>query len=171
MTLVTALTLAVTLTIYFTARWYFGTNRNMFTILAALCCVGVGKAATDMAMFYRAGCCSEAARDNIEMHLGRLQGLYDLFLTSYNKNFQISHIAVAGREVCALTETKDCDIRAAEQHIRAMMEQDGFRGYRIRIFRNLDQYLDSLDELGNIEDEKERKSNSGVLDLLLSISL
>ena len=171
MLLLTILTLAVTLAIYFTAKWYFHTNRNIFTILAALCCIGVGKCATDMVMFFRAGCCTKSAMENIELHLGKLPGLYDLYLTTYNKDFQISHIVVSGLQVCGFTQTKNCDVRAAEQHIQTMLEHDGYVGYTVHIYKSLDQYLDCLDALEQIRDPKEHKSSKGVTDLLLSISL
>ena len=171
MLFITILSLAATLAIYFTARWYFGTNRNIFTILAALCCIGVGKAFTDMVMFFRAGCCSDGARENISMHIGKLHGLYDLFLTSQDKNFQISHVVVAGQSVCGLSETRSCDVNAAQQHILTMMELDGFKGYEVRIFKSLDQYLDCLDALNSVQDQKEHRSNKGIIDLLQSISL
>ena len=35
--------LAAVLGMYFGAQWYFKTNKNIFTIIAALRCIGVGK--------------------------------------------------------------------------------------------------------------------------------
>ena len=52
-----------------------------------------------------------------------------------------------------------------------MMENDGFKGYTVKIFRNPDKYIERLDELNRIEDGKEKKSTRGVMDLLESISL
>ena len=119
----------------------------------------------------RAGCCTKSAMENIELHLGKLPGLYDLYLTTYNKDFQISHIVVSGLQVCGFTQTKNCDVRAAEQHIQTMLEHDGYVGYTVHIYKSLDQYLDCLDALEQIRDPKEHKSSKGVTDLLLSISL
>ncbi len=163
--------LAAVLGMYFGALRYFGTNKNAFTILAALSCIGVGKFAVDLIMFCRAKCCSESARDAIELHIGELAGAYDLFMTSYDKNFAISHAVCAGRSVCALTEDPECDIKSGELHIRTMLENDGFKGYTVKIFKNQDNYTQRLDDLNRLEDSKERKSIQGVLDLLKSISL
>ena len=56
-------------------------------------------------------------------------------------------------------------------HIRTMLENDGHKGYTVKIFRNLDDYTRRLDELNMLEDSKERKSIQGVINLLESISL
>jgi len=168
---VTFVLLAAVLATYFGAQWYFKTNKNVFTILAALSCIGVGKFAVDLIMFCRAGGCSESAREAIELHKGKLAGAYDLFMTSYDKNFAISHAVCAGRSVCALTEDTGCDVKSGEMHIRTMLENDGFKGYTVKIFRNQDNYTQRLDDLNRLEDSKERKSIQGVMDLLKSISL
>lgn len=163
--------LALVLGVYFGAQWYFKTNKNIFTVFAALTCIGVGKFAVDLVMFMRAGHCSEAAREIIAPHIGKLTGGYDLFMTSYNKNFSISHAVCAAKCVCALTEDKNCDVKAGEMHIRAMLENDGYKGYTVKIFRNPDKYIERLDELNLIEDGREKKSARGVMDTLESISL
>lgn len=163
--------LAAVLGMYFGALRYFGTNKNVFTILAALSCIGVGKFAVDLIMFCRAGGCSESAREEIELHKGRLAGAYDLFMTSYDKNFAISHAVCAGKSVCALTEAEKCDVRSGEMHIRTMLENDGFKGYTVKIFKNLDTYTERLDALNRLDDSKEKKSIEGVINLLKSISL
>ncbi|MDO5703318.1 MAG: hypothetical protein Q4G47_08200 [Lachnospiraceae bacterium] len=168
---VTFCLLAAVLVMYFGARWYFKTNKNVFTILAALSCIGVGKFAVDFIMFCRARGCSESAREAVELHIGKLAGAYDLYMTSYDKNFAISHAVCAGRSVCALTEDEKCDIRSGEMHLRTMLENDGFKGYTVKIFRNLDNYTERLDDLNRLEENKERKSIQSVMDLLKSISL
>ena len=92
-------------------------------------------------------------------------------MTTYDKNFSISHVVCAGKSVCALTEDMKCDTKAGELHIRTMLENDGFKGYTVKILRNLDNYLERLDELNLIYDAKDQKGINGVMDLLESISL
>jgi hypothetical protein len=70
-----------------------------------------------------------------------------------------------------LTEDSKCDVKAGEMHIRTMLENDGYKGYTVKIFRNLDKYTERLDELNRTLDGKETKSIQGVMNLLESISL
>lgn len=171
MGVLTFVLLAAVLAMYFGAQWYFKTNKNIFTIIAALSCVGVGKLAVDFVMFMRAGHCSQSAYENISLHIGKLTGAYDLFMTSYDRNYALSHAVCSAKTVCALTEDSKCDVKAGEMHIRSMLEKDGFKGYTVKIFRNLDKYTERLDELNKIGDSKENKSIKGVMNLLESISL
>lgn len=171
LTVLTVVLIAAIVGVYFGAQRYFGTNKNVFTILAALSCIGAGKCFVDMVMFYRAGYCTEGAREIIELHVGRLAGAYDLFMTSYDKNFALSHVVCAAKSVCAFTEDPKCDVKTGEMHIRTMLENDGFKGYTVKIFRNLDKYTERLDDLNRLEDNKEKKSIRGVMNTLESISL
>ena len=122
-------------------------------------------------MFMRAGYCSGSAEESIALHIGRLKGAYDLYMTSYDKNFALSHAVCSSKTVCALTEDSKCDVKAGEMHIRTMLENDGFKGYTVKIFRNLDKYIERLDELNQTIDGKETKSIQGVMNLLESISM
>ena len=169
--ILTFVLLAAVLAVYFGAQWYFKTNKNIFTIIAALSCIGVGKCAVDFILFMRAGYCSKSAEESIALHVGRLKGAYDLYMTSYDKNFALSHAVCASKTVCALTEDSKCDVKAGEMHIRTMLENDGFKGYTVKIFRNLDKYIERLDELNRTIDSKESKSIQGVMNLLESISM
>ncbi|MDO4284365.1 MAG: hypothetical protein Q4C60_03425 [Eubacteriales bacterium] len=170
MILLTALMLIMVLLLYFVPLWYFGTNKNLFTILAALGCLPLGKSAVSMVMFLRARGCSPQVRSAVLAHAGEVSGAYDLYMTSYSKNFQLSHLAAAGKNVCAFTETASCDAQAGEKHILKMMEDNGFHGYTVKIFYNLDKYVKRLDELNALQGES-RKDFSALFRLLYSISL
>lgn len=165
-----ALLLAIVLIMYFGARAYFHTNKNLFTIFAALCCLPLGKQIVSAIMFFRARGCSESAHQKIAEHAGSLTAAYDLYLTSYDKNFQLSHAVVSGKTVCALTEDPKCDAKAGQDHIRKMMKNDGYKGCTVKIFTDIDPYLNRLDEMRRSGDETPQRSRK-VLDLLCAISL
>ncbi len=169
--IVTIFLFAAVLIMYFGAKWYFKTNKNAFTIFAALSCIGVGKFAVDLVMFLRASGCSEKARDAIEAHIGKLSGAYDLYMTSYDKNYAISHAVCAAKSVCALTEDEKCDIKSAEGHIRTVLANDGYKDYTVKIFRNPDQYTERLEQMNRLPESKDNRSVQGVLDVLKSVSL
>ena len=78
---------AMTLVMYFGAKAYFGTNRNLFTILAVLVVLPAAKYTVQFIMLVRAGECSSGVRDEVEQHIGHLSGAYDLYFTSEKKNY------------------------------------------------------------------------------------
>ena len=142
---------AMTLVMYFGAKAYFGTNRNLFTILAVLVVLPAAKYTVQFIMLVRAGECSSGVRDEVEQHIGHLSGAYDLYFTSEKKNYNICHLAVSGGSIAAYTEDPKCDCRAGEQHLRRMMTGNGIHGYQIRIFTDFSSYLTRLDQLNELE--------------------
>lgn len=167
---ISLLLLAIVLIMYFGARAYFGTNRNLFTIFAALCCLPLGKEIVSTIMFFRARGCSQKAYARIGKHTGGITGAYDLYLTSYDRNFQLSHAAVSGKTVCAFTEDPKCDVKAGQIHILTMMKNDGYKDFSVKIFTDPDKYIARLDELRQRGDETPKRSRK-ILDLLCAISL
>ena len=165
----TILLLAAVLILYFGGRRYYGSNRNIFTIMAALACLPTGWSCVNLIMLLRAGMCSEDAHRQIEAVPG-LTSAYDLYLTSYQKNFQLSHIAVRAKNIAALSEDPKIDTAAGEEHIRSMIRNDGFEGYTIKIFTSPERYAERLLQLARLEagnPEREEKLKS----LFLAISL
>lgn len=142
---------SMTLVMYFGAKAYFGTNRNLFTILAVLVVLPAAKYTVQFIMLVRAGECSSGVRDEVEQHIGHLCGAYDLYFTSEKKNYNISHLAVSGGSIAAYTEDPKCDCRQGEQHLRRMMTGNGIHGYQIRIFTDFSAYLTRLDQLNELE--------------------
>ncbi len=168
--LLSALLIAATAIVYFGARAYLGTPKNVFTIMAALMCLPTGRAILDAVMFFRAPCCSGEAMQEIEKYIGDTPGAYDLYLTSYQKNYSLSHACVAGGAVLALTEDPSCQTGEGQAHIRKMMETEGYKGYTIKIFEDRDKYIGRLKEIREKGGEKDPHAG-GILKLLKQISL
>ncbi|WP_130837869.1 hypothetical protein [Lachnoclostridium sp. Marseille-P6806] len=167
----TLLLLAADLIMFFTAQVYFGSNRNLFSIFAALICLPIAKCGVSAIVLFRARGCSAGAEEQIRRHVGALDHLYELYLTSYSRNFQISHAAFACKNIVAFTETRDCDGPAAEKHIRDMLENNGMRGYSVKLFFSLDRYLDRLDSLNRLAEQTEKEDLRNVRELLLVLSI
>lgn len=101
--------------------------------------------------------------------------MYDLYLTSYSKNFQISHLFAEGSSVIAVTEDPQCDVKEGEQHIRRMMQSNGIHGVSVKIFRDQGQYLARLEELAGRQSGEDPEMMTGsqekITALLKAISL
>lgn len=133
-------------------------------------CLPAGRAIVDVVMFFKAPCCSEEAMKEIEACIGKTPGAYDLYLTTYQKNFSLSHVCVASGSVLALTEDPSCDISQGQAHIRRSMETDGFRGYTIKIFSDRSRYVQRLKDISG-KDGPVDPHAGGILSLLKQISL
>jgi len=170
--MLTALMLAAVFATYFVPKAYYGTNRNLFTIFAALMCLPAGKMAVRVIMLFRARECDDQTRRVIEGTLENAAAsvacAYDLFMTSYDKNYALSHAAASESCVIALTQDAGCDVPSGERHIRNMLEGGGLGGFTVKIFRDPAQYTERLKHL---EGHGGAKRASEAISVLLSVSL
>lgn len=165
----TVLFFALSLSIYGIGILSTGSNKNLLTVVAVLGCLPACKSAVNAIMFFRATGCSQAAWEKISAYDEKLTGFYDMYFTSYQHNFPISHIVCKGNVICAYTENAKCDCNAGEKHLEQMLQQDGIKNKTVKIFDNLDKYMDRLGQLCDLDVEDKNKGD--VIRLFLSISL
>ena len=149
--------LAAVLIVYFGALFYFKTNKNVFSILAAVGALPTGRSIVLSIMYLRAGSASARAYEAIEKACSLPEGCsgYDLYLTGYEHSFSVSHLAVLDRTVVGLAEDNSMDIRLCEAHIRDMVRKDEHVGYDVHIYRDLDEYIRTLQELSSAKESME----------------
>lgn len=159
---------AISLAIFAIGIWSTGSKKNLLTVVAILGCLPASKSLVNMVMFIRAKGCSEVAKEQIEKHCRKLYGLYDMLFTSYEKNYQVSHMIIKGQMVCGYTEDAKCDCNACEKHLENMLKQGGCKGITIKIYNDIENYCKGLD---NLERQDAAEADEDVLMNLLSISL
>ena len=96
--------------------------------------------------------------------------MYDIYFTSYQRNYPISHLAVKGNIICGITENPKCDCREAEKHLSQMLTQEGIKNVTVNIFSQEGKYIDRLSRLRDmqVEDHKDRE---GIINLLYNVSI
>lgn len=147
-----------------------GTNRNLLTVVAILGCLPACKSAVNFIIFIRAKGCSEALHETVHDYDKYLETLYDMYFTSYQTNYPISHMALKGNILCGITEDSKCDCRAAEKHLGQMLTQEGIKNVTVNIFSECDKYIDRLSRLSDLEVDSD-KNREDILRLLYAISL
>lgn len=131
-----------------------GSQKNIFSIVAALGCLPTGWSAVNMIMFLRGKGCSQNAYDNIRQVCGGLLIHYDHVITSYEKNYNVAASTVLDKNICCLTEDPTVDTGDIEKHIKKMMAQNGYSSYSIKVFDKLDAFTDRLSQLEKLRQEK-----------------
>ena len=141
--------LAAVLIIYFTALHHFHTNKNIFSIVAAVGALPTGRSIVETVMCYRARSASDRVRQKVEEIPGisSCYSLYDLYLTSYERAYSLSHAAIGNGLLVGLTEAQDTDCRLCGQHICDMAAKEGIEGFKADIYRDLDEYAAALKDL------------------------
>mgnify|MGYP006988851056 CR=1 FL=1 len=152
--LITIISFGICLGIFTAGLIITGDRKNVFTIVAVLGCLPAAKAMVNAIMFMRAGGCSESAHESIEKAMDQgMTGLYDLYMTSYQENYAISHLVVTGNSVTGLTEDPGCDLSAAEKHVAEHLGVDGFKDVTVKIHTNVDAYAQRLVRIAKLSDE------------------
>lgn len=132
---------------YFTT----GKRENLFTVLAVLDLLPASRSAVNMIMYLRTPRYDKSIQENIESNAGDVKVLYQLYMTSYKKNFSLDCISVRGNNVIGLSTFDKCDINACQEHIEFYGKQNGFNNLTIKIFDNEKKFIDRLVQLNSLD--------------------
>lgn len=131
-----------------------GSNKNLLTVVAILGVLPASQSTVTSILGFRAKCCSKELFDKIE---GRLDtdmiSLYDLYFTTYDKNYPINHIVMKNHCVCGIMDESKHSVQAFEQYIEETFVKNGIKGVSVKIFEPtmVDKYLNRIDELKKLE--------------------
>lgn len=145
------------------------TTSNLLTIVAVLGCLPSGKSAVAMIMSLRIKGCSPEDMNKIKAKGKGDSGFFNLYFTSYEKNYEIHHLAVKGHSVIAYTADSKTEAVSFEEHIKTILKQNGIGNYNVKLYSDLNKYLERIERLMLREEEK--AENKEVVSLLFSISL
>lgn len=166
----TVLYFALSISLYVAGYVTTGSNKNLLTIVAVLGCLPSCKSAVNFIIFLRAKGCSQELRDAVKKFDTELTSFYDLYFTSYQKNYQVSHMVLKENVLCGITESEKCDVNEAQKHLEQMLLQEGIKNMTVKIFSDRRKYIDRLSQLTELETE-ENKNRDEIVNLLYSISL
>lgn len=145
------------------------TKANYLTIVAVLGCLPASKSAVSMIMNLKVKGCSQSVYKIITDKLGTKTGVYNLYFTSYNKNYDIAHLFIKGMTVIAFTEDIKINENEFEDHIKNVLNYDSIKGVNVKLYKNIDKYLERIEQMQNLENEKSREND--IVKTLFSVSL
>lgn len=167
----TVLYFAISLALLFAGILTTGSRRNMLTVVAVLGCLPAAKSLVNFIIYCRAKGCTDQVKDDVAKASDGLIGMYDMYFTSYKKNFAISHMVVEGKNICGLTEDDKCDTALCESHLTDQLKQAGHTGLTIKIFTDTGKYCNRLKEIAKIDREKTPEKDDEIRVVLYDISL
>lgn len=166
----TAAMFGISLAIFLIGYLAAGTKNNLLTVAAVLGCLPASKSAVNMIMFLRSSGCGRQDYEKISPHGENLRVLYDLVLTTYEKNYKIASLSIHGNTLCGYTDSSTCDTDGAAKHIQGILMQNGHKNCTVKILRELPAYtqrMESMKQLELPEDHKEAE----IAAVILAISL
>ncbi len=149
-----------------------GSKRNVYTIIAMIGIIPSSMSLVSMIMMWMRKPMEESLYREIRSHAGSLMMMYELFLTTREKNLFLDAAAICGEYISAYTSTdpKKADIPFMEEHIRTTMKSNGYHVF-VKIFTEKKHYLERLDSLAEKKEEYERDTDYEVRAVMQAISL
>lgn len=126
-----------------------GTKRNLLTVVGILGCLPACKSMVSMIMYLKAKGCSQKAYEVINEKAINFIPMYDMYFTSYSKNFAVSSMLVKDSRVIGFSEDENLDTKECVNHITTMLKQAGFKDVVVSITDSLEKYLNMLDNVSN----------------------
>lgn len=146
-----------------------GSNKNYLTIVAVLGCLPASKSAVSMIMNLKIKGCSEKAYKAIEKKVQGHDGAYNLYFTSYDKNYDMAHVYAKGMTVIGYTENSKIVESDFEEHIKTVLNKDAIKGVNVKLYKDLDKYVTRIEQMQNLENEKSREND--IMKTLYAVSL
>lgn len=171
-TIKTIVLFAVSLSLFF-AGWYTTKSRmNLLTVVAILGMLPASKSAVTMFMILKSKGCSERVHNLITEWYTKnectIYGIFDLNITTYKATYQISHLVVKEKTICALTETPSSDLQTFEKYINESLINSNYKGYHFKTFEKEEKYLERLAGLSKLEEDENKDM---LFDFFMGISL
>lgn len=163
----TILYFGISLSIFLMGYFTTGSRMNLLTVVAVLGCLPASKSAVIAFMYLKVKETPQEIIDHIKEKTGSLSGYYDLYFTSYSKNYNISHLVITDNSVIGFSMDTKFDESGFQSHLKDMMFKENINDVLIKIFTDKDKYLNRLSDLN----AKETKTRDDVKDLIFSISL
>lgn len=160
--------LALCLIMYYTGIKATGSNKNVLSIVAILGTLPMGKFAVTAIMFFKAMPCSKDLYDSLEKENLKPQ-FFDLYFTTYKKNYQISALSIKRQNIIAFSEDEKTNAKEAEDYIAQVVNQAGMNNVTVKVFKDKEKYFLRLKELETLEEDNVNRDF--VKENILSVSI
>lgn len=169
-TIKTVIFFAVSIALFVAGYMQTGTRNNVLTVVAILGCLPASKSAVNMIMAFRAKGCSKEAAEVIKPYGENVCLLYDCYMTSEKKSFDLSCVAVAKEYIYGYTECEKTDTEAAGKHIQDILKMNKMPVIPVKILTDREVFAERLRDMEN-NVEEDRKETEDLVRLLKAISL
>ena len=168
-TFITAAMFAISISLYIAGYVTTKTNANVLTVVSILGCLPASKSAVSMIMFLKAKGCSIEDRDTIEKVVGSLDGYYDLYFTSYQKNYPISHLVVTQNSIIAYSSDSKITEKDFNGHMKDVLNKERIHDITVKLFKDREKYSNRLKELN--QSEADTSARKDIVTMLYNVSL
>ncbi len=146
------------------------TKVNLLTIVAVVGVLPACKSLVGLIMFLKHHSLKDEYAERIEAVHHDIPELYDMVFTTYDKNYVVSHMVIAGNTVCGFTEDKNFKEKEFNTHIQNVLKTDGFKTVTFKVYTDIKKYTERLEQLKELEID-DGVNILGMMDTFRSVAL
>ncbi len=155
--------------LYVIGRVSTGSNRNILTIVAVLGLLPACKMVVDVVMCFKVRQCDVTFKERIDSEVSALTGMYNMYFTSYDRNFMLAHLVITSDSVIGCSTAGSFDEKAFSAHLQDLLLKEGIKNVHIKVFTDEDKYITRLREL-NLSDQ-DKSPNPDIYRLIYNVTL
>lgn len=170
----TVLLFLLAFAIFITGYLTTNTKKNLLTIVAVISVLPAAKSLTTTIIYLRYATGSKEIYEEICSHAKNLTAVYDLVITSYQKNIPLFAAVVTENAIAAYSPKKELDTNFSEQFIKDILGKNGFPNLTLKIFTEKKAFLDRLDSMNqnlSAPNEKAVEKQLKIKAVLMAISI
>lgn len=160
---------ALALGIFCIGYFSTGTKANLLSVIAVLGLLPACKQVVAVIMSMRVKACDIDTKEKLDSHLGELFGMYNLYFTSYDKNFALTHLVVMDKQIICLASDKNFKEKEFIEHLSELILKEGVKDSFLKVFTDVEKYVNRLDELNNLETVK--MANGEIVNLICNVTI
>lgn len=145
---------AMAISLYIAGIKATGDNKNLLTVVAILGMLPASQSVVTCILGFRANSCDKERIEKINHQISdEMISLFDLYFTTYDKNYPINHIVMKSNCVCGIMGKTKHSTQEFEKYIEETFSKNGIKGISIKIFDNSmeEKYLNRINELKKLE--------------------
>lgn len=152
---IVALMYGIVLLIFFTGLYRYHTRKNILTVVAILGVLPAAKWTVNLIMVLLQGKVSQRAYDGTEQAARLAQEGedltrgYELCVTAEEGRLTLDALVVVGNFLVAYASSSKGQFAFMEKHLSKMLSSGGIYGTSVKIFLDLDRYLDRVSALAS----------------------
>lgn len=135
-----------------------GDRKTIYTVIAVVGCLPACRSTVNLILLWPKHSISQELYDEISVRAGQLVMVYELYMTSYEKNLMFESVAVCGEEVACLALQAERKGEFFEEHIQKILRTNGFKSH-VKVFGDKKHFLERVDSLNAHYDELEDAAN------------
>lgn len=137
-----------------------GDRKSIYTLVAIVGCIPACMSITSMIMMWMRKPMEEALYKEVSSRAGNLTMVYELYLTTYERNLFIDCAAICGEHVAAFTSEKKekWELNEMQKHVERTLLNNGYK-VDVKIFDQKKAFLDRVDTLRERKEDFEAAAN------------